>query len=455
MDQILNYIDANKDYFINDLVEFLKIPSVSAKPEHKPDMQKAAEVLYNEFKAIGFETRIEETTHHPIVYAEWLKAGSTPTVLFYGHYDVQPAEPFDLWKSPPFEPLIEGDNIYARGACDDKGQLFTHLNCLKTFMNVAGKLPVNVKVVIEGEEEVGGSSLPNFVKANPDLLACDCIVISDSAMISEKKPSLCYALRGILGTELKLTGPNRDLHSGSYGGAVPNPIDLLCRMVAALHDDRGMITISGFYDDVVQMEDWEREEVKKLGFDEDAYRKDLGLNALYGEHGYNSLERSSARPALDCNGIYGGYTGEGGKTIIPSYAVAKISMRLVPNQAPIKIFDNFVKFLNEIKDPSVQLEIDNEPSKSPAVLIRPDQPVFNVARAALKKSFGAEPVLIREGGSIPVVSDFSNILKAPCLMMGFGLPDDEVHAPNEKFNLKNYINGIKTMAYFLDLLKDS
>lgn len=453
MKKILGYIDENKDQFIKDLVEFLKIPSVSAKPEHKPDMQKAVEVLDKEFKAIGFKSRIVETKHHPIVYAEWLKAGSKPTVLFYGHYDVQPAEPFDLWKSPPFEPRIEGDNIYARGACDDKGQLFTHLNCLKAFMNVAGELPVNVKVVIEGEEEIGGAGLPGFVKANPDLLACDCIVISDSAMLSEKKPAICYGLRGILGTELKLTGPNRDLHSGSYGGAVANPIDQLCRMIAALHDDSGRVTIPGFYDDVLPLEDWEREEVKKLGFNEESYRKNLGVDALWGEKGYSAIERATARPTLDCNGIFGGYTGEGGKTIIPSYAVAKMSMRLVPNQDPIRIFDSFVEHLHKIKDPSTKLDIDNEPSKSPAILVHPDQPVFKVACTALEKVFGSEPVLIREGGSIPVVADFTKNLKAPCLMMGFGLPDDEVHAPNEKFNLNNYINGTKAIAHFLDLLK--
>lgn len=456
MKDVLDYIAENQEAFVADLIDFLKIPSVSTQPEHAQDMVQAAAQLQARLEALGLEARQFTTERHPMVYAEWSGAPEAPTVLFYGHYDVQPPEPLDLWKSKPFEPRIQGDKIYARGASDDKGQLFTHLKGIEAFMKTREKLPVNVKLIIEGEEEIGSPNLVPFVQSHRELLACDCVVISDTEMWAEGVPALSYGLRGLLGAQIELRGPNRDLHSGLYGGAVPNPLNQLARLIALLHDADGRVTIPGFYDDVREVEPWEREAYAQLGLDEKAYRDSLGLKALWGEKGYSVLERVWARPTLDVNGMWGGYQGPGGKTIIPSVAYAKITMRIVPDQNPKKIAQSFREYLHSLCPESVELTIEGGEG-SPGLLLPTEGPVVDSARRALAQAFGREPAMIRMGGSIPVVATFAKALEAPCLLLGFGLPDDNLHSPNEKFNLDCFHGGIKTTAHFMNELgrKDS
>ena len=451
MKDVLRYIDNNQEAFVTDLVDYLKIPSVSTKPEHQQDMVRAAAQMQARLEALGLEARQFSTERHPIVYAEWLGAPGAPTVLFYGHYDVQPPEPLDLWKSEPFEPRIEDNKIYARGASDDKGQVFTHLKGIEAFMKTRGKLPVNVKIIIEGEEEIGSPNLVPFVQSHRELLACNCVVVSDTEMWAEDVPALSYGLRGLLGAEIELRGPNRDLHSGLYGGAVPNPLNQLARLIALLHDEEGRVTIPGFYDDVRPVEAWEKEGYAQLNLDEKAYREDLGLKALWGEKGYGVLERTWARPTLDVNGMWGGYQGPGGKTIIPSVAYAKITMRMVPQQDPKKIARSLRDYLHSLCPESVELTIKGGDG-SPGLLLPTEGPVVDSAKRALSKAFGREPAMIRMGGSIPIVATFAEALQVPCLLLGFGLADDNLHSPNEKFNLGCYHGGIKTIAHFINEL---
>ncbi len=453
MDRVISYIEREKSRSINELTELLRIPSISSQTEHKKDMEKCADLVVNYLKSAGFEdVRIVPTKGHSIVYAQWLGAGKdAPTVLVYGHYDVQPVDPLDLWHSPPFEPVIKDGKIWARGCADDKGQLFCHIKSLEAHFKTNGKFPVNVKIVFEGEEEALESHLDEFIQNNSELLACDYTIISDTEWFADGLPTICYGLRGISFVEVTLTGPNRDLHSGSFGGAVDNPLNVLCKMVAQLKDNNGRITIPGFYDDVIDISQKEKDEFKKLPFDEKHYCKDLGIKSVNGEKGFTTLERIWIRPTLDLNGIVGGYTGEGAKTIIPSKASAKLSMRLVPNQNPEDISKNFEKYFRSLAPETVSVDVKLAPGGNP-VITPLDSKAVKAAVSALKSAFGKEVVYMREGGSIPVADMFSSVLNAETVFMGFGLPTDNIHSPNENYSLENFYNGIKASAYFFDFI---
>ena len=449
MEKILNYIAGNKENFVEQLKEFLKIPSISTNPENVKDMKTCAEFVEKEMKSAGLENvKIMETPGHPVVYGEWLHAGEDkPTILIYGHYDVQPVDPVDLWTDPPFSATIRDGKIYARGAVDDKGQVFIHFKSIESHMKNNGSLPVNIKMLIEGEEEIGSVNLDNFIIKNKELLKCDYVVISDTGMIDSETPSICYGLRGLAYMQVEVTGPNRDLHSGEFGGAVDNPINALAHIICKLKDDKGKILIDGFYDDVIELSDAEREEYKKLPFDEAKYKKDLGIDELFGEEGYSTLERDSARPTLDCNGIWGGFQGEGAKTVLPSKAYAKISMRLVPDQEPEKIEKLFTEYVNKISPKSVKVKIKSLHGGKGAITPI-DSPGMEAAVTAMEKGFGKKPLFTRGGGSIPVVSSFQSILNAPTILLGFGLPDENIHSPDEHFNLINFHRGILSISHF-------
>ncbi len=451
MEAILNYIESNKEKFMNELIEFLKIPSISSQTEHDSDTIKAANWLVEHFKAVGIENvRLYETEGHPIVYAEWLEAGpEAPTVLIYGHYDVQPVDPLDLWDTPPFEPTIKNGKIYGRGTSDDKGQVFMHIKAVEAFMKTENKLPLNVKFLIEGEEEAGSNHLDDFIKNNTALLQCDTVLVSDTEWFADGLPSICYALRGIAFLEITVTGPNRDLHSGTFGGGVDNPLNVLGWLIAKLKDRYGRITIPGFYENVLPLTQEERDAFKKLPHNEEEYCKDLGIGQTYGEAGYTTLERVWARPSLDLNGMHGGYTGEGAKTILPSYAKAKISMRLVPRQTHEEISQKTLEYLKEICPPTVKLDVEVLHGGNP-VLMPIDSRSIKVAMESLRDAFGTEPVFMREGGSIPIVGVFDEVLHAPTVLMGMGLPGDNIHSPNESFSVDNFYGGIKAAAYFLN-----
>ncbi|MCB0721962.1 MAG: dipeptidase [Ignavibacteriae bacterium] len=453
MEDTIKYIDDNKDVFLNELMEFLRIPSISTNPENKGDVKKAAEFVKSKMEEAGLENvKIFETPGHPVVYGDWLYAGDdAPTVLVYGHYDVQPVDPLDLWTNPPFEPTIKGDKIYARGATDDKGQFFIHIKSIQSHLKTHGKLPVNVKVISEGEEEIGSEHLDQFVKDNKDMLKCDYVLVSDTSMHSEEHPSICYALRGLCYMEVRLTGPNRDLHSGSFGGAVDNPINALAHIICKLKDDKGKIQIPGFYDDVRELTSAEREEYTKLPFDEEGYKKDLDIEEVFGEEGYSTLERDSARPTLDCNGIWGGFQGEGAKTVLPSKAGAKISMRLVADQDPLKVEKQFTDYVMSITPKTMKVEVKGMHHAKPA-LTPIDTEAMKAAVTAMKKAYGKDPIFMREGGSIPVVETFQTLLGAPTILLGFGLPTENTHSPNENFDLRNFYKGIKTISYYYDEL---
>ena len=449
MPDILKFIDDNKSRYEEELKEFLRIPSISTAPEHKGDIRRCAEWVAEEMKRIGLNNvKVMETAGHPVVYGERLDAGQdAQTVLFYGHYDVQPVDPLNLWTNPPFEPTIIGDNIYARGSVDDKGQVLMQLKAIEAHLRTNGAMPVNVKVIIEGEEEIGSPNLDKFLEDNKKLLACDTVLISDTPMFGYDQPSLCYGLRGLCYMQVEVTGPNRDLHSGFFGGAVENPINALAVMISKLKDENGKILIDGFYDNVMPISDRERTEYKKLPFDQKAFMKDLETDATPGEQGYSELERMWARPTLDCNGIWGGFTGEGAKTVLPSKAYAKISMRLVPNQTPDEIAKKFENFFNKIKPAGITIKVIDLHGGMPAITPI-DSIGMKAATKALAEVFGKEPFLTREGGSIPIVNSFSSILGAPTVLMGFGLPDQNAHSPNEKMNLKNFHRGVKCGALF-------
>lgn len=449
MADLNDFIAGSKDRYLSELKQFLKFPSISTNPENKKDVLECAEYLKKHMESIGMQNaKLYPTKGHPVVYSDWLNAGADkPTVLIYGHYDVQPVDPVELWTSPPFEADIRGENIYARGSADDKGQVFIHLKAIEAHLSRNKTLPVNIKLLIEGEEEIGSVHLGDFIKDNVELLRCDVIVVSDTSMFSKELPALGYALRGLCYMQVDVTGPNRDLHSGQYGGSVENPINALAEMISKMKDADGKILIDGFYDDVAPLSKEEKENFEKLPFDDKEYAKGLEVDELAGEKGYSTLERIWSRPTLDCNGIWGGFTGEGAKTVLPSKASAKISMRLVPNQDPDKIAELFVKFVKKIAPKSIKVDVYGQHHGKP--WISPIDSKWNQAAIrALKAGFGKEPVFMREGGSIPIVFTLEEYLKAPTVLLGFGLPDENAHSPDEHLNLNNFFNGIQTSAVF-------
>lgn len=453
MSDIKNYIQEHKDRFINELVELLKIPSVSADSAFNQDVLSTANAVKESLEKAGCDhVEICETPGYPIVYGEKMIDSSLPTVLVYGHYDVQPPDPLDLWDSPPFEPVIKSTErhpegaIFARGACDDKGQMYMHVKALE-YMTNTGNLPCNVKFMIEGEEEIGSESLGWFVKRNQEKLANDVILISDTGMIANDIPSITTGLRGLSYVEVEVTGPNRDLHSGLYGGAVANPINILTQMIASLHDENNHITIPGFYDKVEELSQEERAEMAKAPFSLDAYKKALDIHDVHGEAGYTTNERNSIRPTLDVNGIWGGYIGEGAKTVIASKAYAKISMRLVPNQDWEEITELFTKHFESIAPKSVTVKVN--PHHGGQGYVTPiDSLGYQAASKAYEQTFGKTPIPQRSGGSIPIVSLFEDELKSKTILMGFGLDSDAIHSPNEHFGIFNYLKGIETIPYF-------
>ncbi|MEX2601162.1 MAG: dipeptidase [Balneolaceae bacterium] len=454
MSDIQKFIDDQINRFQDELFQLLRIPSISTDSGFKADIRKAADFLTNHLRQIGLETvELHETPGHPIVFASHMVQKELPTVLIYGHYDVQPPDPEEEWKTPPFDPVVKEKRVYARGASDDKGQSFTHIKALEAYLSTGQKLPVNVKVILEGEEEIGSPNLVPFLKENREKLSCDMVLISDTAMFDEDQPSLTYGLRGLAYLEVEVKGPNRDLHSGVYGGAVVNPANALCEMIARLKDEKGRVTIPGFYEEVTGLSSDEREAYRDLPFDERAYKEALGLDVLSGEEGYSTLERATARPTLDVNGLWSGYQGEGAKTVLPAKAGAKISMRLVPNQEPKKIARLFTEYMNSIAPEGVRITITEHHGGSPAAT---DLNFYGLKAAAkaFEEVYQKEVLFTREGGSIPIVADFRNILKADSILMGFGLTRDALHSPNESFSLKDFHRGIKTSARFLELLPE-
>lgn len=444
---VKEYIASNKDRFLSELFEWLRIPSVSADSRHKADVRKAAEFLKEKFQQAGADkVEICETKGHPIVFAEKIINPSLPTVLVYGHYDVQPADPLNLWDSPAFEPVIKNDKIYARGSSDDKGQVYMHVKAFEVMMQ-HDLLPCNVKFMVEGEEEVGSDNLGTFVKENKARLGADIILISDTAIISLDQPSITTGLRGLSYMEVEVTGPNRDLHSGVYGGAVANPINVLCSMVHSLHDENGRVTIPGFYDKVEELSKEQRDAINKAPFDEADYKKDLGINAVKGEKGYTTLERTGIRPTLDVNGIWGGYTGEGAKTVLPAKAHAKISMRLVPNQVSHEITELFTKHFTSIAPDYVKVKVTAHHGGEPAVTPTSSR-AYKAASEAFGEVWGKTPIPTRDGGSIPIVALFKKELGLDTVLMGFGLDSDAIHSPNEHFGVTNFLLGVETIVSF-------
>lgn len=447
MASVDQHIETNKDRFLAELLDLLRIPSVSADPKYKADVARCAEAVRLRMQEAGLDkVEVCATKGHPIVYGEKITDPGKPTVLVYGHYDVQPPDPMELWDSPPFEPVVKNGLIYARGSADDKGQFYMHVKAVEAMLQT-GNLPCNVKMMIEGEEEVGSTNLGHFVQANKQRLAADVVLISDTAMIANDVPSINTGLRGLSYLEVEVTGPDRDLHSGVYGGAVANPINVLCDLISSLHDRDRRIAIPGFYDAVQDLGDAERKELAKAPFDETAYMKDLGVNALHGEKGFTAPERASIRPTLDVNGIWGGYIGEGAKTVLPSKAQAKISMRLVPHQKSEVITRLFVDHLNKIAPPYVQVKVTPHHGGEAAVTPT-DSAAYQAASKAMEESFGKKPIPTRGGGSIPIVALFEKELGLKTILFGFGLDSDNIHSPNEHYGVFNYLQGIRTIPKF-------
>lgn len=451
----LEYIQKNQESFKEELFDLLRIPSISADSDYKDDVHRAAKFVAGQLEKTGLEkVKIEETEGHPIVFGEHLQAGpDKPTILIYGHYDVQPPDPLDEWETPPFEPTVRNGKIFARGASDDKGQSFTHIKAIESFLKTGTDLPVNVKFIIEGEEEIGSPSLVPFLAANKDRLDCDMVLVSDTAMFAEDTPSITYGLRGLMYLEVEVVGPNRDLHSGVYGGGVQNPVNALCEMIARLKDEKGVIQVPDFYDKVRPLMGKEREAYAELPFDQDTYNKVLDIDEAFGEEGYTTLERVSGRPSLDVNGIWGGYQGRGAKTVLPAKANAKISARLVPEQEPKEVYKQIESYLHEIKPPGVRIKVSEHHGGHP-VLVDLDFYGLKAAAAAFEDVYGKEALFSREGGSIPIVADFAKTLNATTILMGLGLNTDSIHSPNEHFHLKDFERGMKTSARFFELLKD-
>lgn len=455
MPGLSDYIEKNAQRYEEELFELLRIPSISTDSSKKGEIQKAADLLVKDLKKAGIESaRKIATAGNPVVYAEHLKAGAgQPTVLIYGHYDVQPPDPLDLWDTPPFEPTVRDGKIFGRGSSDDKGQAFIHVKSIEAFLKSGTPLPVNVKFLIEGEEEIGGPSLVPFLKEHKNLLSCDMVLISDTAMFADETPSITYGLRGLCYMEIEVKGPNRDLHSGVYGGIVDNPANVLCGIIARLKDENGKITIPGFYDHIPELTDEEREAYQKLPFNEEAYKQELGIKATKGEKGYTILERGSARPTLDVNGLWSGYQEEGAKTVLPAKAGAKVSMRLVPDQNPDDIAARFEAYIKKLAPDTVTINIIRHHGGWPSVT-NLDFYGMQAAAKAYKDVYGKEPLFTREGGSIPVVADFQKILGVDSILMGFGLDSDAIHSPNEHFALKDFHKGIRTSARFLEILPE-
>jgi acetylornithine deacetylase/succinyl-diaminopimelate desuccinylase-like protein len=444
------FFDSNKARIREELYEFLRIPSVSARSEHDGDTARAAAWLADSMRAVGLDTTVNETPGHPIVIGRYRSASAdAPTILIYGHYDVQPAEPLDLWTSPPFQPAVRDGRIYARGSVDDKGQLFLHVKAIEAHLKTRGALPVNVILLAEGEEEVGSENLPVFVEKNASALKCDAVVISDSAMFAQGQPSVLSSLRGLAYFQIDVTGPSGDLHSGSYGGAVMNPATALARIIASFHDANGHIMIDGFYDRVRQWSESERAQIRSLPFNEAEFLKEVGASALFGEKEYSTLERVWTRPTCEVNGLLSGYTGEGAKTVLPAKAMAKVSCRLVPDQTPEEIGRLMQAHVKKVTPPGVQVSVTQLHGGRPwkAEL---NGAIYDAARSALRKAFGKEPVITGEGGSIPVVGDFTRVLGAPVLLMGFGLPGENAHAPDEWMSEENFEKGMRAAAILWD-----
>ena len=453
MSNTTTYIQEHKERFIRELLELLRIPSISADPAYAQDVKRTADAVIDSLLSAGVDVAEKyETPGHPIVYAEKKVGAHLPTVLVYGHYDVQPPDPLDLWDSPPFEPVIKKTKlhpegaIFARGSCDDKGQMYMHVKAFEA-MIATESLPCNVKFLIEGEEEVGSDNLGDFMAGHQDLLSCDVVLVSDTSIIANDVPSITVGLRGLSYVEVEVTGPNRDLHSGVYGGGVANPINILCQMIESLQDDQNRITIPSFYDDVVVVSKAERAEMNKAPFSLSDYKKDLEIGDVHGEEGYTTLERTSIRPTLDVNGMWGGYIGEGAKTVLPSKAFAKISMRLVPNQSEEKITELFKSHFESIAPAGVKVEVRPHHGGKPAVTPT-DTAEYKAAHLAMKDAFGKDPIPVRGGGSIPIVALFEDILEVKTILMGFGLDSDDIHSPNEHYGVWNYIKGIETIPLF-------
>jgi acetylornithine deacetylase/succinyl-diaminopimelate desuccinylase-like protein len=452
MDRVLAYIDATRPRFVEELEEWVRIPSVSSDARHKADVDRNADWLLGKLKALGAE-RCEKwlTVGHPAVFATFMHAPGKPTLLVYGHHDVQPVEPLAEWHSPPFEPTIRDGRMWGRGVVDDKGQVHIHVKALESFIRTVGKLPINIKLIVEGEEEIGSANLDTLMREHQKDLESDYVCVSDTAMFGRGIPSLCVGLRGLVYVEVHVSGPHQDLHSGSYGGGVMNPVNVLAKIIAKLHDDEGHVTVPGFYDEVLPLTSTERKEMAELPFDEKQWLAQSGAPALFGERGFSTLERIWARPTLDCNGISGGHEGEGSKTIIPARAMAKISCRLVPNQSSADIAKKLEKHILSLAPPGVRVRVvplhGGEPYLAPT-----HHPVYDVAKRAFSKAFGKPTVFMREGGSIPFVRTIADATGKPCLLMGFGQPDENAHAPNEWLDLENYHLGIKSAAHLYDEL---
>ncbi len=451
-EQINQYVAKHESRLLEELLEFLRIPSISTLPEHDADVQRAAEFTATSLRAAGMENvEVIPTAKHPLVYADWMHAPGKPTVLCYGHFDVQPPDPLELWETPPFEPTLRNGNIYARGSADDKGQFYMHVKAVEALRAVHGKLPINVKFLIEGEEEVGGASVTKYVEENPTKLKADVALVSDTHMYAEGLPTLCIGLRGLVYMEIEATGPMRDLHSGLYGGAAPNAVFGLVELLSKLKDAQGKILVPGIYDDVQAPAKAELESWKSLPFTEAGFlAKEVGSTQLTGEPGFSVMERTWARPTLEVHGIAGGFVGAGAKTVIPAKATAKVSMRLVPNQNADKVVAAFKKYVAEVTPAGIQVEV-RVLSAGPAIVVNPDHQAIAVAAEAFADVMGKPTVFTRSGGSIPIVGDFAKHLGIPTVLMGFGLPDDGLHSPNEKYKLANYYAGIKTVAHFFEL----
>ncbi len=453
MQQVQDYISQHKERFLNELLDWLRIPSISADPKYKGDVQRMAEAVADKLRSAGANNvEVCPTNGHPIVYGEKIIGAGLPTVLVYGHYDVQPPDPLELWESGPFEPVIKTTDIhpqgaiFARGSCDDKGQVYMHLKAFEA-MSACNALPCNIKFMIEGEEEVGSVNLGKYCEANRDKLRCDVVLISDTGIIANDVPSITVGLRGLSYVEVEVTGPNRDLHSGIYGGAVANPVNVLCDLISSLHDENRHITIPGFYNDVEELSPSERSEMAKAPHNEEAYKEALDIADVMGEAGFSTHERVSIRPTLDVNGIWGGYTGEGAKTVLPAKAFAKISMRLVPHQHPDKITQLFAEHFERIAPPSVRVKVKPHHGGFP-VVTPTNTPEYQAAHQAMEATFGKAPIPMREGGSIPIVALFENVLGVKSVLMGFGLNSDAIHSPNEHYGLFNFYKGIETIPHF-------
>ncbi|MBB6451226.1 acetylornithine deacetylase/succinyl-diaminopimelate desuccinylase-like protein [Geomicrobium halophilum] len=448
-------LQSARERHLQELKDLLSIPSISALPAHKDDMQKAAEWMANALQKIGMENvNIMPTGGHPVVYGDWLKAEDKPTVLIYGHYDVQPVDPLDLWETPPFEADIRDGKIYARGATDDKGQVFMHIKAVEALMNTYGELPVNVKFCIEGEEEVGSPHLDEFVDQHQELLSANVLVISDNPMLEKGQPSVCYGLRGLCGLQIDVKGAKGDLHSGLYGGGVPNPLHELADLLSSMHDDKGRVSVEGFYDDVIPLSTDEKEAYDDLNYDEESLREELDVPALYGEEGYTFLERTWVRPTLEINGMHGGFQGEGTKTVLPSEASAKITCRLVPGQNPDKIMQLLEQHIERHHSHAVTVNITPFDKGKPFVTPF-DHPAIQAAGDSLQHAYGVHPAYTRMGGSLPIAETFSDILDIPIVLMGFGLPTENFHAPNEHFHLENFDKGLEAICHYYNTLGET